>query len=78
MNDVIDRVKEVASSVLFLDKELLVDSSSSDTIDEWDSLKQMNIVLALEEEFEIFFSEDEIIELLNIALMTEVISQKVK
>jgi acyl carrier protein len=56
-------MEEKFNSVLAaaFDKDLseVNDQMSSDTIAEWDSLKQMNIIVALEEEFDIYFEEDE-------------------
>ena len=45
------------------------DSISSDTIKEWDSMTHMNFITALEEEFEVRFSDQEIGEMLNYKLI---------
>ena len=48
-----ERIKKVFSNVFNLDIETINNESSPDNIESWDSLKHMNLILALEEEFEI-------------------------
>jgi acyl carrier protein len=38
----------------------VTDTSSADSLDTWDSLRHMNLMLALEEEFGIKFSDEQI------------------
>jgi acyl carrier protein len=52
------------------------EESSPDTIEKWDSLKHMNLVLALEEEFNVSFLDFEIIELLNVQIIVETLKEK--
>ena len=47
------------ASLLGVDESLIDENASNETIDGWDSLKQMNIVVAIEEEFDIQFDEEE-------------------
>jgi len=75
-NKVEDQIKNVMSAVFEIPVEQIKDDSSPDTIESWDSLKHMNFVVALEEEFEIEFSDDEIIELIIMKLIKTVISDK--
>ena len=75
-NKVEDQIKNVVSAVFEIPVEQIKDDSSPDTIESWDSLKHMNFVVALEEEFEIEFSDDEIIELIIMKLIKTVISDK--
>ena len=75
-NKIEERIKNVMSSVFELPIEQIKDSSSPDTIESWDSLKHMNLVVALEEEFEIELTDDEIIEMMNYLLIIEVLKNK--
>ena len=52
------------------------DESSPDTIESWDSLKHMNMVVALEEEFNVQFTDDNIIELINMKLIKTVLLER--
>lgn len=51
------------------------DTSSQDDIPKWDSLGHLNLVVALEEEFNIQLSDDQIVELLNYKLIFETIKE---
>jgi acyl carrier protein len=72
-NKIKERIKNVMSAVFELPVEQIKDDSSPDTIESWDSLKHMNLVVALEEEFETEFNDDEIMEMMNYKLIVEVI-----
>ena len=75
-NMVEDRIKNVMSAVFEIPVDQIKDNSSADTIESWDSLKHMNLVVALEEEFEIELTDDEIIEMMNYLLIIEVLKNK--
>jgi acyl carrier protein len=72
-----DRVKKVMGSVFNVDIDLIKDNSSPDNIENWDSLKHMNLIIALEEEFEIEFDDEEIVDSMNYALILNIINHKV-
>lgn len=55
-----ERVKAVMSQVFGLRPEDISDSSSPETIDQWDSLKHMQLIMALEDEFEVEFPDEAI------------------
>ncbi|MCI4428936.1 MAG: acyl carrier protein [Burkholderiales bacterium] len=57
----VDRVllKSVLASVLEVNADQIDDESSMDTIGSWDSLRQMNLVLALEEAFAVSIPDDD-------------------
>ena len=64
-----ERVYTVLSQVLGIPESQITDDSSPDTIQSWDSLKHMNLILALEEEFGVHFTDQQIVELLNVSLI---------
>ena len=76
-NKIEDRVTRVMSAVFEIAEENIKDDSSPDTIESWDSLKHINLVVALEEEFKSEFSEDEILEMLNYKLIINIITSKI-
>ena len=57
-NKVNDRIKNVMSSVLAVPIGEINDDASPDNIDSWDSLKHMNLIIALEEEFSLELSDE--------------------
>ncbi len=71
-----DRVVEIVSQIMNVPIEQLDEDSSSDTVENWDSLKHMNLILALEEEFAIAFSDDEVVEMLSIRRIVEILEKK--
>ena len=72
-----NRIKKVMSAVFDVPVGEINDESSPDTIESWDSLKHMNLVIALEEEFAIQFEDDEIVEMLNYPLIRQILLEKV-
>ena len=44
-------------------------------VNPWDSLAQMNIVTSLEEEFDVFLKEDDILELISFEMAIEIIKE---
>ena len=70
-----DRVKEVIANVLNISAEMITDNSSPDTLDGWDSLKQMNIIIALEEEFDIRFTDVQVADMLNFKLIKMMVQE---
>jgi acyl carrier protein len=70
------RVKKVMSDVFNIDVSLINNESSPDNIENWDSLKHMNLIVALEEEFEIEFDDEEIVDSMNFALILYILTSK--
>lgn len=72
-----DRIRSVMSAVLAVPAEEINDGTSPDSIESWDSMKHMNMVVGLEEEFDIEFSDDDIVDMNNFALIVEAVSARV-
>lgn len=68
-----DRIKNVMAAVFEVPVDEITDELSPDNVKSWDSLKHMNLVVALEEEFEITFSDVEIAEMMNLPLIKQII-----
>lgn len=54
------RVREIMADILQLDATRIDDSTSMDSVEQWDSANHINLVLALEEEFGVSFDVVEI------------------
>ncbi len=61
-----DKIKNVMALVFEIEPSQIPDSASTSTIDNWDSMNHMNLVVALEEEFNILFSDEEIVEIISL------------
>ena len=59
-DELMDRVRTVVGPILEVEPERITERSSPNTIATWDSLKNISIVLALEQEFDVSFSETQI------------------
>ena len=64
-----DDLRQLLADVFGVGVDEITDDASIDTIDPWDSLKHLNMVLALEERFAVSFTEQETVEILNYELI---------
>jgi acyl carrier protein len=71
-------LKQVMGSILKVDPNTIDTGSSNDTIPTWDSLKHMNLVLALEEEFGVSIPDDEAANITSYALIKLVLEDLLK
>mgnify|MGYP003983112131 FL=1 len=56
----VSSIIEIFNDILDLEEGQLTPESSPEDIDEWDSMANVNIIVALEEEFKIKFKLDDI------------------
>ena len=77
MSDIDNKIKKIISIVFEIELNKINDNSSPDNIENWDSLRHMMLIDALEDEFDIQFSDDEMTELLNYKLIKFKISDKI-
>ena len=71
----IERIKEVLSAVIDVPIEQISDNASMDDIESWDSLAQMNLVIALEDEFQLVIPDEEVGTLISIQLILSLINE---
>jgi acyl carrier protein len=53
-----EKLRLVLSGLLGVPSDSISDATSKDTVDAWDSVKHLNIVLTLEEQFGVSFDEE--------------------
>ena len=63
------KLKQIFADVFLVDPNSIEDNTDKDSIDAWDSLGHLNLITSIEEEFQIIFSEEQIIEMLNFKLV---------
>lgn len=68
------KIKQVMSAVFEVPLESITDDASSDNIENWDSLRHLNLILALEEEFVVSIPDEEVGNLVNYKLIELVIN----
>lgn len=54
-----DRVKAIMADIFRVDAAMINENASMDSIERWDSLAQIDLVAALEEEFDVTFEVEE-------------------
>ena len=64
-----ERIKNVMAAVFEISPDQISDDASPHDIKAWDSIKHLNLVLALEEEFDIRFEEAEIPSLVSFEII---------
>ncbi len=70
------RVFDIIAQVMNVPVGSLSEESSPESIEAWDSLKHMSLILTLEEEFGVQFSDEEIVTMLNVGLIMEALTHK--
>lgn len=74
--EVFEKINEVFRDV-FEDEDIVVsDSTTADDIDDWDSLEHINLVNAIEDEFDIKFDMGQIVTMKNVGEMVDIILEK--
>jgi acyl carrier protein len=69
-----ENLKQVLLDVLDVDS--ISDSDSVETIQSWDSVRHLNLILAIEERFGFTFEADEIPELTSVRAISEAVDRK--
>jgi len=71
-----DKIKRIMSNIFNIDVESINGDSSPDSIESWDSFNQMNLIVSLEEEFDIELDDNEILEMVSYPLIKLIINSK--
>lgn len=64
-----ERVIQVISKVMNVPTTKLNADSSPESVEQWESMKHIHLVLALEEEFDVQFDDEQIAELQSVKLI---------
>lgn len=71
------KIKEIFSDVFLIEINSISPEMSQNDLTEWDSIGHLNLVTALEEEFNITFTEENILEMLNFQLVCLIVEEVV-
>ena len=72
------KLKKVMSSILGVKPSDITENSSQDNISDWDSLKHMNLLIALEEEFQITIPDEDAANITSYKLIHFVVNDLTK
>ena len=73
-----DKINEVISNIFGTPLNEINSQSSPDTIENWESINHIKLITALEEEFDVEFTDEEILEMQNVKLIKYFLSHKIK
>lgn len=78
MTELKNEIIAVMAIVLAVEASQIPENATPGVVEKWDSLRHMSLILALEEEFGIRFSDDEMTQLISLDLITAIVSDKLK
>jgi acyl carrier protein len=70
-----ERIVDVFARIMETPAESLSNASSPATVETWDSLRHMSLVLALEEEFGIRLNDERIMKMTTVGAIVETVSE---
>ena len=75
--EIFNKVQDIFRDIFDEEDLVIDDSSSSDDIEDWDSLNHINLVSAIEKEFKIRFALGELQTLKDVGAMIDLMVQKI-
>jgi len=76
MNNIKEKILYVMATVFEMEIINIQDDAAPGLVEAWDSLRHMTLIVSLEEEFGIRFTDDEMTDLLNLELIHKIVSSK--
>ena len=73
---ILTTVRRIVGDVLQVPPDAVTAASSRDTLPGWDSIAQVNLVLALEQHFDVQFLPDEMMEMLSVEIVAMLVDEK--
>ena len=70
-----ERIKDTMAAVFNMPVKKISNASSRDNIKNWDSIKHLQLIMALEEEFNVTIDEEHAAEMLNYSLIQNIINE---
>lgn len=71
-----EQIKDIMSELFRIDKAKIADETSNHAVEAWDSLKHMELIVSLEDTFEITLTADEIVSMTTYAKIRRVVQEK--
>ncbi len=70
-----EQVRNVASDIFGIPADKITAESSPETIENWDSMQHLNLVLAIEEKFRVQLDPEDIEQMKNIAAVATLVEK---
>ncbi len=77
MSDIDTRLTEIVSKVLLLDPDKVTDTLRRKEYEPWDSMAHLVLISEVENEFGIFFEDEEVVEIWTVGDLRKVVASKV-
>ena len=69
-----DKLKEIMSKVFLVEKKIINSKTSPENLENWDSMNHLNLVIELENEFNINLDNDQIVSITNFSELVKLIN----
>lgn len=76
MNASKQKILDVMATVFEINQANIPDNAAPGIIEAWDSLRHMNLIISLEEEFCVRFTDEEMTELISLPLIIDILKAK--
>ena len=73
-----NKLKQVVSDILEVDIDDINENSSPDNIEKWDSLSHIKLVMAIEVEFNVKLTPDDMMDMLSVKLIKIILAEKLE
>jgi acyl carrier protein len=73
-----NKLKQVVSDILEVDIDDINENSSSDNIEKWASLSHIKLVMAIEAEFNVKLTPDDMMDMLSVKLIKMILAEKLE
>jgi acyl carrier protein len=74
----LNRLRKVVSDILEVDINNVNENSCSDDIEQWDSLTHIKLVMAIEAEFGVKLTPEDMMEMLSVKMIKTILDNKEK
>jgi acyl carrier protein len=71
----LEQVRNVASDIFGIPADQITTESSPETIENWDSMQHLNLVLAIEEKFGVQFDPEDIEQMNNVGAVATLVEK---
>lgn len=75
MTELKQKIISIMADIFELDAADIPDNASVGVVENWDSIRHMNLIVALEEEFDVRFNDTDIVDLITIPLIESIIKE---
>ena len=71
-----DRIRRVASDVFGVPVSTLTSASSPDDVEQWDSLTHLTLAVAIESEFQVSLTDNDVMEMQSLSLIEAILVER--